>query len=95
MILKTSDLDKNTNAEIFLFHGVNEGQKEEVLESKFKPMYQDNIFKYYEKEIFLDTKIFYNQILSKSFFEKKKLIIIKDASEKIKEVIENLIEKKL
>ncbi len=95
MILKTSDLDKKINAEIFLFHGVNEGQKEEVLNTKLKPIYKNNIFKYYEKEVFSDTENFYNQILSKSFFEKNKLIIIKDVSEKIKEVIEYLKEKKL
>ncbi len=95
MILKTSDLDKKIHAEIFLFHGVNEGQKEEVLNTKFRPIYKNNIFKYYEKDVFSDTENFYNQILSKSFFEKNKLIIIKNVSEKIKEVIENLKEKKL
>ncbi len=95
MILKISDLDKNIRAEIFLFHGVNEGQKEEVLNVKFSPIYKNNIFRYYEKEVFSDIENFYNQILSKSFFEKNKLIIIKDVSEKIKEVIESLKEKKL
>ena len=32
MILKTYDLDKKINAKIFLFHGINEGQKEEIIE---------------------------------------------------------------
>ena len=95
MIIKTHDLNKKIDAKIFLFHGVNEGQKEEVLNTKLKPIYKDNIFKYYEKEVFSDTENFYNQILSKSFFEKNKLIIIKNVSEKIKEVIEYLKEKKL
>ena len=95
MILKTYDLSKNTDAKIFLFHGVNEGQKEEIIEKIFKPIFGGNVFKYYEKEIFSDIENFYNQVLSKSFFEKNKLIIIKDASDKIKNEIEILKSKKL
>ncbi len=95
MILKTYDLDKNINAKIFLFHGVNDGQKEEIIEKKFKPLFGENLFKYFENEIFSDIDNFYNQVLSKSFFEKNKLIIIKDASDKIKNEIEILKEKNL
>ena len=95
MILKEQDLNKNINARIFLFHGVNEGQKEEILEKKFKPIFGKNVFKYYEKEIFSNIENFYNQILSKSFFEKNKLIIIKDVSDKIKDEIDILKSKKL
>ena len=90
MILKTFNLDKDINAKIFLFHGVNDGQKDEIIKNKFIPIFGDNVFKYYEKEILSNIENFYNQILSKSFFEKKKLIIIKDASDKIKEHIEVL-----
>ena len=73
MILKTFNLDKNINAKIFLFHGVNDGQKEEIIENKFIPIFGNNVFKYYEKEILSNIENFYNQILSKSFFEKKNL----------------------
>ena len=58
-------------------------------------MFGENLFKYLESEIFSDIDNFYNQILSKSFFEKNKLIIIKNASDKIKNEIEILREKKL
>ena len=95
MILKSYELDKNINSKIFLFHGINEGQKEEIIEKKFKPLFGDNLFKYLENEIFTDIDSFYNQVLSKSFFEKNKLIIIKDASDKIKNEIEILREKNL
>lgn len=95
MILKTHDLNEKINYKIFLFHGANEGQKDEILEKKFKPIFGENFFKYYEKEIFSNIDNFYNQILSKSFFEKNKLIIIKDASDKIKDEIENLKKKKI
>ena len=95
MILRTYDLDKKINAKIFLFHGVNDGQKEEIIERKFKPLFGENFFKYFENEIFSDIDSFHNQVRSKSFFEKNKLIIIKDASDKIKKEIEILREKNL
>ena len=95
MILKSYELDKNINSKIFLFHGINEGQKEEIIEKKFKPLFGENLFKYLENEIFSNIDNFYNQVLSKSFFEKNKLIIIKDASDKIKNEIEILKEKNL
>ena len=95
MIIKSYELDKNINSKIFLFHGINEGQKEEIIEKKFKPLFGENLFKYLENEIFSDIDNFYNQVLSKSFFEKNKLIIIKDASDKIKNEIEVLKEKNL
>ena len=95
MILRTYDLDKKINAKIFLFHGVNDGQKEEIIERKFKPLFGENFFKYFENEIFSDIDSFHNQVRSKSFFEKNKLIIIKDASDKIKNEIEILREKNL
>ncbi len=95
MILKAHELDKNLEKfNFFLLHGVNEGHKEEII-NKFKELYEENIFKYYEKEIFSNINVFYDQILSKSFFENKKLIIIKDATDKLKNEIEILKEKKL
>ena len=95
MIFKTQDLVKTINKnKVFLFHGVNEGHKEEILENIFFPAFK-NVYKYFEKEIFTNIENFYNEILSKSFFEKNKLIIVKNASDKIKNEIEILNEKKL
>ena len=96
MIFKIQDLNKNLKENnFFLFHGVNDGHKEEILEKLFKPIYKDNIFKYFEKEIFANIEDFYSKILSKSFFEKNKLIIIKDATDKLKNEIEILKDKNL
>ena len=96
MILKVQDLDKVINKNnLFLLYGANEGFKNEILEKLFKPIFGKNIFKYNEKEIFSNIDNFYDRILSKSFFEENKLIIIKDATEKIKNEIEILREKNL
>ena len=95
MIFKTQDLAKTINKNnMFLFHGVNEGHKEEILENFFFPKFK-NVFKYFEKEIFTNIESFYNEVLSKSFFEKDKLIVIKNASDKIRNEIQILKEKKL
>ena len=96
MILKVQDLSQKVKKnKIFLFHGVNEGYKQSILKENFEPSFVGSIFKYYEREIFSNIDDFYNQVLSKSFFEEKKLIIIKDVSEKIRNEIEILKEKEL
>ena len=96
MILKVQDLSQKVKKnKILLFHGVNEGYKQSILKENFEPSFAGSIFKYYEREIFSNIDDFYNQVLSKSFFEEKKLIIIKDVSEKIRNEIEILKEKEL
>ena len=84
------DLKKNN---YFLFYGDNEGLKEEIIEKRFERNYKDKIFRYEEKEILENKGEFFDNILTKSFFDNEKLIIINRATDKIKEIIENLIEK--
>ena len=93
MIKKAFEINKiNLNAHnLFLFYGENEGYKNEIIKEKFEKLYQGQIYRYDEKEV-LEKKIeFFNGILSKSFFENKKLIIISRVTDKIKEVIEEII----
>ena len=96
MIIKSHDI-KNyfTKNSIFLFYGENDGLKDEIINNFFKKNHVDATFNYSEKDILNNLDNFYNQIKSKSFFDNKKLIIITDASDKIKEEIENLLELKL
>ena len=84
------DLKKNN---YFLFYGDNEGLKEEIIKKRFEENYKDKIFRYEEKEILENKGEFFENILTKSFFDNEKLIIINRATDKIKEIIENLIEK--
>ena len=96
MIIKSHDI-KNyfSKNSIFLFYGENDGLKDEIINNFFKKNHIDATFNYSEKDILNNLDNFYNQIKSKSFFDNKKLIIITDASDKIKEEIENLLELKL
>ena len=90
MIIKSNDL-KKTNLElnkIFLFYGKNEGLKKDTINNLL--LNKNEIFYYDEKEILDNKEIFFNTILSKSLFEKEKIIIIKRATDKILQSIEEL-----
>jgi len=95
MILKSFELNKLKldNYNFYLFYGNNEGLKEEVIKNLFENRYQDKIYRYEEKEILDNTINFFSTILTKSFFNNEKLIIINRATDKVKTIIEELIEK--
>ena len=89
--LEKIDLDKN---KLFLLYGENQGHKSEIIRKKFK-IYSKNIYSYDESEILSNQENFFNNILSKSFFENEKLIIISRVTDKIKDIIEDILEKKI
>jgi len=95
MILKSFELNKIklNNYKFYLFYGDNEGLKEETIKNLFKKNYLNKIYRYEEKEILDNTINFFNTILTRSFFDNEKLIIINRTTDKIKEIIEELIEK--
>ena len=95
MILKSFELGKLKleNYSFYLFYGDNEGLKEETIKNFFEKKYQDKVYRYEEKEILDNRDNFFNSIFTKSFFDNEKLIIINRTTDKIKETIEDLIEK--
>ena len=95
MILKSFELGKikQKNHKFYLFYGDNDGLKEETIKNLFEKNYQNKIHKYEEKEILDDISNFFNSILTKSFFDSEKLIIINRVTDKIREIIEEIIEK--
>ena len=95
MIIKSFELKNNLNHNLYLFHGQNEGHKEELINNLIRPKYKTNTFSYTEKEILNDLENFNNLVFTNSFFEENKLIIIKDVSDKIRFEIERIIEKKI
>ena len=86
------DFQKNKS---FLLYGENQGHKEEIIKNNFKKFFLENTYYYEENEIIKDVGDFYDKILSKSFFEKEKLIIINRVSDKLTNIIEEIIEKKI
>ncbi|MDC0633171.1 DNA polymerase III subunit delta [Candidatus Pelagibacter ubique] len=96
MILKSFELNKLKleNYNFYLFYGDNEGLKEDTIKNFFEKKYQNKIHRYEEREILDNIDDFYNNVFTKSFFDNEKLIIINRVSDKIREIIEGLIEKK-
>ena len=90
MIIKSYEIGKiNANKDcLVLFYGKNDGLKNEAIEILNKD--KNNISNYEEKEILDNENNFIETILSKSFFDPQKFIIIKRATDKILKIIEIL-----
>ncbi len=95
MIKKSYEINKYLNADFFLLYGENTGLIEELINKNFKSQFKESTFNYNEKEVFKDLNYFYDNLLTNSFFESSKLIIIKEISDKSLEIIETVIEKKI
>ena len=95
MIIKHFEISKINlkKYDYFLFYGDNEGLKEEVIKNLFEINYPNKIHKYEEKEILDNKNRFFENVLTKSFFDNEKLIIINRATDKIRVTVEELMEK--
>ena len=97
MIIKSFEISKiNFNKNNFyLLYGENEGYKNEVIKKYFEKIYPNSIYRHDENQILDDKDKFLNGLLSKSFFDIKKLIIISRVSDKIVDFIEKIISKNI
>ena len=97
MIIKSYELNKidiNKNR-VFLLYGQNEGLKNEITKKCFIDKFKENIYRYDEKEIIDNNLDFFDGILSRSFFEEKKLFIISRVTDKLNSIIEEILEKEI
>ena len=97
MILKSFELNKiNLDIHNFiLFYGKNEGAKNDEISKVINNQKNVEVTRYDEKQIFDNSEIFFNNILSRSLFDDKRITIINRATEKILKIIEELLEKNL
>jgi len=97
MIVKYFDLKKEIkkNINFYLLYGLNSGLIEETINNTLKPNFSKNLYYYDEKEILSNENEFKEGILNKSFFDKDKLIIINRATDKILNIIKEIIDKKI
>jgi DNA polymerase-3 subunit delta len=95
MILKSFELGKIklNDHKFYLFYGDNEGLKEETIRNLFEKKYLNKIYRYEEKEVLNNKDIFFNSVLTKSFFDNEKLIIVNRTTDKFSEILEELKEK--
>ena len=96
MIIKSYELIKiKNNLNFFLFYGKNEGLKNQLIKQLLEKNNNSNVIKYDEKEILENEDIFFESILSNSLFESEKSIVINRSTEKIYQIITNLIERNI
>ena len=97
MLVKVNDLNnfKKDSVNYYLFYGPNIGLIEETINKLFKPIFSKNIISYDETELLNNIHTFKEMIFNKSFFDNEKFIIINRASNKVLDVIEELIESKI
>ena len=93
MILKSFEEKKINliNQKIHLLYGENQGQINDFLKNVFKKNFKDEIFTYDEVEVIKNENLVYEKLQTKSFFDEKKLIIINRSTDKIKNLIEDII----
>ncbi len=90
MIIKSFEIDKidfNKN-NLILLYGKNEGFKKQIINKFIKN--QSEVLSYEEKDILDIHNNFLENIFNKSLFEQEKIIIIKRASDKIFNIIEEI-----
>ena len=97
MIIKSFEINKINFKKInfFLLYGENEGFKNEIIKKEFENKFNQNILRYDEKEVLDNKENLSNEVFTRSFFEKEKLIIISRCTDKIQGLIEEIIDKRI
>ena len=97
MLIKSYELKnfKIKDINYYLFYGSNTGLIEETINKVFKPHFPKNITNYDENDLLNNIYNFKEIVFNKSFFDDEKFIIINRASNKILEVIQQIIEANL
>jgi len=95
MIVKNYEIKKiiNQNFDFYLFYGSNIGLIEITINKLIKPNFSKNLFIYDEQDILDNLNKFNENIFNLSFFEQDKLIIINRATDKILNLITEVINK--
>ena len=96
MIVKTYEIDKKKfiDQNFFLIYGENEGLKKEIIQILKKKL-KGNIENYDETQIYNNNELFYEKIFNQSLFEKEKIVIVNRCTDKIYDLVENIITKNI
>jgi len=97
MIIKNFELEKlkSVNLNIHLIYGNNEGIKEDIINNFYLKDFDGEILKYDEQEILNISDEFISKLLTKSLFENKKIIIISRATEKLCDLVSDILEREI
>ena len=98
MIYKSYSIENNINAldkRFALFYGENLGLKNDF-KKKLKNLKKNSeIINFTQEEIIKNNSTFYNEANNVSLFEKEKIIFIDGANDKIFNILDEIIKKKL
>ncbi len=86
------NLSKNN---FFLFYGINNGLKNEIIEKCIKKKTNLQLVSYEENEVLTNQQNFINELTNKSFFDKGKIYKIDRSTDKMLHFIEKINEIKL
>ena len=97
MIIKNFEIDKfkKSNSNLHLIYGVNEGIKQDLINNIYLEGYKGDIFKYEEHEVLNNIDQFISNLLTKSLFGNKKIIIISRATDKLCTLINDLLDREI
>ena len=95
MIIKSFELDKlrSSNSNVHLIHGNNEGIKEDIINNIYLKEFNGEVLKYDEYEVLNNSDEFISSLLTDSLFSTNKIIIISRATDKIVDVINDILER--
>ena len=97
MIIKSFEINKvnSKNKKLFLFYGSNQGYKNQIIEDLFTSSFKGEIIRFDEDEILKNQQDFVGNLMNKSLFDDEKLIIISRITEKILNIVTEIIERKI
>ena len=101
MIIKSYEVIKKKldNYNLYLFYGENIGLKKDliklIINIKEKKIGKHKSFEFEEEEILKNPSNFYNLIFSGSLFDQKKIIKINRASDKLFNLINDIMDKNI
>ena len=97
MIVKVFEFKKINISKfsLFLFYGKNEGLQNEIINKHFLDKFEGQINKYEESEFINNIETITTELLNRSLFDDKRILIISRVSDKIFKYIEELSEKNL
>ena len=96
MIIKNFELEKlkSLKFHIHLIFGNNEGIKQDIINDYYLKNFNGEVLKYEEQEILNNKDEFISGLLNKSLFENNKLIIISRGTDKLIDLVNDIIYKK-
>ena len=97
MIIKSYELKKfdYKKSQHYLFYGNNLDQINQIIDEKIKRNYLNKVFNYEEDEILKNEKNFFDEILSQSFFDNEKLLIVSRTTDKLHNIAKEIIEREI